>query len=68
MSKYIVKKEYKGLRSTVGSFGLVDWDEASQESLAYLYEQRGFTSIITKISSNEESSIKKTNKSGKKND
>jgi hypothetical protein len=65
MAKYKAKENYKGLRSSVADFGIVSWDEASQEVLAYLYEKRGFTSIITKISSNEESSIKKTNKKDK---
>ena len=65
MSNYKIKEDYKGLRSSISNFGTVSWDEASQETLAYLYEKRGFTSIITKISSNEESSIKKTNKKNK---
>ena len=61
MSKYKVKENYKGLMSRVMRFGTVIWDDASQETLAYLYETRNFTSIITKTSSNEES-VKKTNK------
>jgi hypothetical protein len=65
MAKYSVKEKYKGLSSSVMNFGLVMWDNATQEALAYLYEKRGFKSIITKISSNEESSIKKTNKKNK---
>ena len=65
MSKYTIKEEYKGLRTSISNFGMVSWDEASQETLAYLYEKRGFTSIIIKNSSNEESSIKKTNKKDK---
>ncbi len=65
MSKYTIKEEYKGLRTSISNFGMVSWDEASQETLAYLYEKRGFTSIIIKNSSNGESSIKKTNKKDK---
>ena len=65
MAKYKVKESYKGLKSSVSNFGTISWDEASQETLAYLYEKRGFTSIIIKNSSNEESSIKKTNKKDK---
>jgi len=65
MAKYKIKDKYKGLSSSVMNFGLVDWDNASQEILAYLYEDRKLTSIIIKNSSNEESSIKKTNKKNK---
>ncbi len=65
MAKYKIKDKYKGLSSSVMNFGLVDWDNASQEILAYLYEDRKLTSIIIKNSSNEESSIKKTNKKDK---
>ena len=65
MSKYKIKEQYKGLRTSISNFGMVSWDEASQETLAYLYEKRGFTSIIIKNSSNEESSFKKTNKKDK---
>lgn len=65
MAKYKIKDKYKGLSSSIMNFGLVDWDNASQEILAYLYEDRKLTSIIIKNSSNEESSIKKTNKKDK---
>lgn len=65
MAKYEIKKDFKGSGSNVGGVGLVIWDDASQELLAHLYEDRNLTSIITKISSNEESSIKKTNGKGK---
>ena len=65
MAKYKIKEQYKGLRTSISNFGMVSWDEASQETLAYLYEKRGFTSIIIKNSSNEESSFKKTNKKGR---
>lgn len=65
MAKYKIKDKYKGLSSSVMNFGLVDWDNASQEILAYLYEDRKLTSIIIKNSSNEESSFKKTNKKNK---
>lgn len=65
MAKYKIKDKYKGLSSSVMNFGLVDWDNASQEILAYLYEDRKLTSIIIKNSSNEESSFKKTNKKDK---
>ncbi len=65
MAKYTIKKEYEGLSSEVGNFGKVWWSEATQEVLSYLYEEREMKSIITKISSNEESSIKKTNKKNK---
>jgi len=67
MAKYKIKKEYEELSSEVGNFGKVLWSEATQEVLSYLYEEREMKSIITKISSNEESSAKKT-KSIKKDD
>ena len=65
MAKYEIKKAFKGLGAKVSSIGLVMWDDASQELLAHLYEDKKFTSIITKISSNEESNIKKSIKKSK---
>ena len=65
MAKYEVKKEYQGRSSSVGGgVGTVIWDEASQELLSHLYEERGFITIITKVS-DEKSTSKKKNKGSK---
>lgn len=66
MAKYEVKKEYQGRSSSVGGMGTVIWDEASQELLSHLYEERGFITIITKVSDEKSTSKKKDSKNESK--
>ena len=65
MAKYKINKNYEGLRSSVSNFGTVSWSDATQEVLAHLYEDRNFTSIIIKTTSNEESTAKEPIKKSK---
>jgi|TARA_R100001463_G_scaffold56773_3_gene108927 hypothetical protein len=70
MAKYSIKEKYKGLATSFYDGLFVRWDNVSQEELAHIYEEvNGGKSFVNKIEktkkSNEESTIKASNKKTK---
>jgi len=63
MATYKAKKHLEGTSTTFYGGDYVNWSLATQEKLAYLYEEKGMTDLITKTSSNEKSDNKVSKKS-----
>ena len=63
MSKYQIIKKYRGCGGNIDGCH-VAYDRLTQEELAYFYEEKGYTSLITKVS-DEKSTSKKKDKGSK---